>query len=202
MEVTCFLSQTLGPTVVGYILGVGSRGDAGGSPLKVISPARLSPWCFGAFEVGRKAALPGVFFPPSPPLPLGPPSICIAGLMVRLPPVAELSACHASGPPEDDKRAFCLQALSFLLWGDPSRLREEGGRQTGEGEEGSLPCRGRRMLPGAPPGRTQVARQLRDKAYLGTGRGGWEGGCPGRGGRVGALAFPPRRQRCHGPCAW
>lgn len=47
------------------------------------------------------------------------------------PPQPDLSACHASGPPEDDKRAFCLQALSFLHWGDPSCLWEEGSRQRG-----------------------------------------------------------------------
>lgn len=64
------------------------------------------------------------------PAPPQPPSIRIS-LPNGEPPQPDLSACQASGPPEDDKRAFCLQALSFLHWGDPSCLWEEGSRQRG-----------------------------------------------------------------------
>lgn len=63
-----------------------------------------------------------------------PPTSCSPSIRISPngePPQPDLSACHASGPPEDDKRAFCLQALSFLHWGDPSCLREEGSRQRG-----------------------------------------------------------------------
>lgn len=127
----------------------------------------------------------------------GAPSICIAGLMESLPPVAELSACQARGPPEDDKRAFCLQALSSLLWGGPSRLRGAGGRQRGEREGGSFPLPMEPVLPGGP-GRIQVASQPSDKACLGMGVGGVEGewlraGSPG--GWVAPLGSAPRKQR-------
>lgn len=98
--------------------------------------------------------------------------------MESLPPVAELSACHASGPPEEDKRAFCVQALSFLLWGDPSRVREAGGRQRGGREEVPPPAE-EASAPGSPPGRTQVAPQPRDESCLGTGGASWEGGPQG-----------------------
>lgn len=147
----------------------------GWGPLQGTSPGS-PPALLGAFESGGRW-----------PCPAGCPSSACRwppinpGLMGSPPSKAELSACHARGPAEDDKRAFCLQALSFLLWGDPSP-RRWGEKTDGVGGRG----RGSpRMLPRVPQ------PQMRLKARLGT--GGGEGcrpwaapsGCPLHLGRSG-----------------
>lgn len=184
----CFLSRALGPTVVGFILEMGSLGDSGvGVPFG--DQPRFSTWRARTFEVGRWPCLPGRF----PFLLWSPISRSLMGSSAS---GAELSACQARGPPEDDKRAFCLQALSFLLWGDPSPLREEGSRQMGEGR-GSSPnaprsslspetrlvwgqAAGRMLTLCSSPTTLPAARDLLSPCHLGrSGRAGRDVGVKG-----------------------
>lgn len=94
------------------------------SPQAISQVFHLMCW-----KVEGRRPCPGVL---APACAAGPPSACRPDGEPAS--EAELSACHASGPPEGDKRAFCLRALSFLLWGDPSPLREEA-----DGGEGGGP---------------------------------------------------------------
>lgn len=93
-------------------------------------------------------ALLWVFFPPLLLWPLGPPSIPIQGLMESLPPVAELSACHASGPPENDKRAFVCKHLASSS--GAIHHGKGGGRQTAGGRE-EVPPAEEASSPRSPP---------------------------------------------------